>query len=239
MKKIAIVQSNYIPWKGYFDLIASVDEFVLFDDMQFTKRDWRNRNLIKTPAGPQWLTVPVNVKGRFTQPIRETVIQGTDWIETHLRGFRANYTRAPYFKDVMNLLEPAYAQGNATISALNRTLLERICGYLGIRTRLSNSWDYAMNGDRSERLADLCAQAGGNVYISGPAAREYLDETPFRARNMAVEWFDYAGYAEYPQLWGAFEHGVSIVDLMFNCGKDAPRFMQRSRWVSGREGRSA
>lgn len=232
MKRVAIVQSNYIPWKGYFDLIASVDEFVLFDDMQFTRRDWRNRNLIKTPSGPQWLTVPVAVKGRFTQPIRETAIQGNEWVETHLRSFRANYARAPHFKSILALLEPAYRQGGGTISKLNRAFLERICGYLGIVTRLSNSWDYELIGDRSERLAELCRQAGGQIYVSGPAARDYLDEAPFAARNISVEWFDYGGYPEYPQLWGAFEHGVSIVDLMFNCGRDAPRYMKQGGWVS-------
>lgn len=76
MKKVAIVQSNYIPWRGYFDLIAFVDEFIIYDDMQYTKRDWRNRNRIKTSQGLQWITVPVQVKGRFHQKIRETLIDG-------------------------------------------------------------------------------------------------------------------------------------------------------------------
>src|SRR3990172_2397370 len=98
-KKIAIVQSNYIPWKGYFDMIAAVDEFILYDDMQYTRRDWRNRNQIKTPQGQQWLTVPVKVKGKYLQTIRETEINGTDWAEAHWTGIAQNYRRAPHFEE--------------------------------------------------------------------------------------------------------------------------------------------
>jgi hypothetical protein len=229
MKKVAILQSNYIPWKGYFDLIAHVDTFVLYDDMQYTRRDWRNRNLIKTPAGLQWLTVPVLVKGRYDQKIRETAISGTEWVETHLRSLRSNYARAPHFAEVMALLEPAYRQRHDMLSALNRCLIETVCGYLGIGTEIRNSWEYELLEDRSERLAGICAEVGAGIYVSGPAAKAYLDETPFRARGISVEWFDYDGYREYPQLWGPFEHGVSIVDLLFNCGKEAPRYMKHVR----------
>lgn len=226
MKKVAIVQSNYIPWKGYFDMIASVDEFIIYDDMQFTRRDWRNRNLIKTPQGLHWLTVPVKVKGKYHQSIRETEIEGTDWVETHLKSLMANYARALHFAEVFALVEPAYRSGHTKLSDLNRDLIERICAFLGIATRLTNSWNYALVDGKSERLADLCRQAGAQVYISGPAAREYLDETVFFKLGIEVHWFEYADYPAYPQLWGEFAHGVSILDLLFNCGRDAPRCMK-------------
>lgn len=234
MKKVAIVQSNYLPWKGYFDLVSFVDEFILYDEMQFTRRDWRNRNLIKTPSGVQWLTVPVVVKGRFTQPIRETEISGQDWAGVHLRTLHANYARAPFYKEIAALLEPVYSDRHTTLSLLNRRLIETVCNYLDIRTTIRNSWDYMLVEGRSERLADLSAQAGATTYVSGPAARSYLDEAAFSARGITVEWFDYGGYPEYPQLWGTFEHGVSIVDLLFNCGRDAPRFMKHVA-CNGRE----
>ena len=226
MKKVAIVQSNYIPWKGYFDLIAAVDEFILFDDMQFTRRDWRNRNLIKTPQGLQWLTVPVQVKGKYTQSIRETLIQGTDWAAGHWKALGLNYARAPYFDQANRLIEPLYQTRPETISQLNRHFIEALCGILGIDTKISNSWDYELVEGKSERLADLCAQAGGRIYVSGPAARGYLDEAVFADRGISVEWFDYRGYPDYPQLWGAFEHGVSVLDLIYNCGPDAARYMK-------------
>lgn len=226
-KRVAIVQSNYIPWKGYFDMIAAVDEFILYDDMQYTRRDWRNRNRIKTPGGLQWLTVPVAVKGKYHQTIRETELSGEDWQETHWKSLAANYSRAAHFKDIAALLEPFYLQRRYThLSPLNRDLIEAVCGWLGVATKISHSWDYALIPGKSVRLADLCAKAGGTHYISGPAARDYLEEAEFTGRGIGVEWFDYQGYPPYPQLWGEFLHEVTILDLLFNCGKDAGRYMK-------------
>lgn len=227
MKKIAIVQSNYIPWKGYFDMIAAVDEFILFDDMQYTRRDWRNRNQIKTSQGLQWLTVPVRVKGKYHQTIRDTEIDGMDWAQAHWKALAQNYRRAPHFSETSMWLEPCYSNTEYShLSVLNRVLIEAICGYLGITTRISNSWDYELQPGKTERLVSLCEQAGGTEYISGPAARDYIQPELFAQRGIALGWFDYAGYPEYPQLWGEFKHGVTILDLLFNCGKDAPRFMK-------------
>lgn len=226
-KKIAIVQSNYIPWKGYFDMIAAVDEFILYDDMQYTRRDWRNRNQIKTPQGLQWLTVPVKVKGKYHQTIRETEIDGEEWRENHWKALVQNYRRAPCFEEVAGLIEPLYREASVLLlSDLNRRFIETVCDYLGIATRISNSWDYTLVEGKTERLADLCAQAGGTEYISGPAARDYMDEAVFSGRGIGLTWFDYAGYSEYPQLWGEFAHGVTILDLLFNCGRNAPRYMK-------------
>jgi hypothetical protein len=227
LKRVAILQSNYIPWKGYFDLIAAVDEFVLFDDMQYTRRDWRNRNRIKTPQGLQWLTVPVQVKGRFEQSIRETLIDGERWAAEHWKALSLNYRRAAAFDATAAWLEPLLHRPWTHLSQLNRALIEAVCRQLGIATRLSNSWDYALHGERSERLASICAQAGAQVYVSGPSARTYLDEAVFARRGIAVAWFDYANFREYPQCWGAFEHGVTVLDVLFNCGADAPRYALR------------
>jgi hypothetical protein len=225
-KRIAIVQSNYIPWKGYFDLIAASDEFILFDDMQYTRRDWRNRNQIKTPDGLQWLTVPVKVKGKFDQAIRDTEIDGHDWIPQHLRALQHSYGKCSHYHEVMAILAPVYHQQHTHLSALNRALIESICGYLGIKTRIRNSWDYTLQGDKSARLLHLVKQAGGSIYISGPAAKDYLDESIFTAENIAVEWFSYDGYREYPQRFGDFTHHVSVVDLLFHCGTSAADYMK-------------
>lgn len=227
MKKVAIVQSNYVPWKGYFDLIASVDEFILYDDMQFTRRDWRNRNQIKTPQGLQWLTVPVSVKGKYHQKIRDTEIGSTDWAADHWKSLSQNYRRAPHFSEVAAWLEPIYrTESFKYLSSLNRRLTEAVCVYLGIDTVISNSWDYTLLDGKTERLADLCAQAGGTEYVSGPSAKDYVDASVFAERGIGLTWFDYAGYTEYPQLWGKFTHEVTILDLLFNCGKEAPHYMR-------------
>jgi len=227
MKRVAIVQSNYIPWKGYFDMIASVDEFILYDDMQYTRRDWRNRNQIKTPRGVQWLTVPVLVRGKYHQKIRETEIDGVDWAAAHWQALVQNYKRALFFEAVAAMLEPIYTSEHYThISGLNRRLIEQVCAYLGVKTKITNSWDYTLADGKTERLAELCQQAGGTEYISGPAAKDYVDEKVFSDLGIKLTWFDYAGYPEYPQLWGEFTHGVTILDLLFNCGKDSPRYMR-------------
>lgn len=227
MKKVAILQSNYIPWKGYFDMIAAVDEFILYDDMQYTRRDWRNRNQIKTPQGIQWLTVPVLVKGKYHQKIRETEIDDTDWAAAHWKTLAQNYRRAPHFEEIAVWLEPLYlCEGYSHISHLNRRFIEAICNYLGIQTCITNSWDYRLVEGKTERLANLCVQAGGTEYISGPAAKDYVDEKIFSDLGIGLTWFDYSGYPTYPQLWSEFTHGVTILDLLFNCGRDAPRYMR-------------
>lgn len=225
MKKVAVLQSNYIPWKGYFDLIAAVDEFILYDDVQFTKNDWRNRNRIKTPRGLQWLSIPVGQD--IDRRIRDVQLPHGAWQDRHWKTLEANYRRAAHFAELAAVFEPVYrSQRHTHLSPLNRELIEAVCRYLGIRTCISNSWDYAPAGGRLERLVDLVAQAGGSEYITGPSARNYLDEAAFAARGISVTWFDYAGYPEYPQLWGGFVHEVTILDLLFNCGQDAARYMR-------------
>lgn len=211
-------------------MIAAVDEFILFDDMQYTRRDWRNRNQIKTTQGANWLTIPVKVKGKYYQAIRETEVEGTQWAKDHWKALSQNYRRAPYFNEISAWLEPLYlAEPPEQLSQLNRCFIEAICTYLGIKTTISNSWDYPLSEGKSERLADLCAAGGGSEYISGPATKDYIDRAVFAKRGIQLTWFDYAGYPEYPQLWGDFTHEVSILDLLFNCGKNAHRNMRYVR----------
>ncbi len=229
MKKVAVVQSNYIPWKGYFDMIAAVDEFILYDDMQYTRRDWRNRNQIKTPQGLQWLTVPVLVKGKYYQKIRETKIDGTEWPHAHWKSLELNYRRSPYFDEVAAWLRPLYFSENYShLSQLNRNFIEAICNYLGVQTKITNSWDYSLGEGKTERLANLCLQAGATEYIAGPSSKAYVDEKIFSGLGIKLTWFEYDDYPEYPQLWGNFTHGLTVLDVLFNCGKNSPRFM---KWV--------
>lgn len=228
MKKVAIVQSNYIPWKGYFELIAAVDEFILYDDMQYTRRDWRNRNLIKTPRGVEWLTIPVKAKGNFHAKIREIETERPDWPALHWSVLSHNYASAPFFAETAEWLRPLY-EGISTVnlSEINRIFITAACRRLGISTAIKNSWDYQLIEGKSERLADLCAQAGADLYISGPAARGYLEEEAFRRIGIEVRWFNYDGQPEYPQLWGPFTHKVSVLDLLFNTGGNARSYLRQ------------
>ncbi|QKH35936.1 WbqC family protein [Achromobacter pestifer] len=225
MKTVAILQSNYVPWKGYFDLIAAVDEFVIYDEVQFTKNDWRNRNQIKTPQGTQWLSIPVGAD--IQRRICEVELPAGPWPEKHWKTLAANYGRAPYFDDVARWLKPLYLERRyQRLSELNVAFIKAICGYLGIGTKISDSSDFEHTPGKTGRLVGLCRQAGAQRYISGPAAKAYLDESEFSAVGIRVEWFDYAGYPEYPQLWGKFEHAVSVLDLLFNCGAGSPQYMR-------------
>jgi hypothetical protein len=227
-KKIAIVQSNYIPWKGYFDLIRRSDEFVLYDDAQYTKRDWRNRNRIKTPHGPIWLSIPVEVKGKYLQAIKDTRVSDASWNERHLKTIVANYARAPYYRHYREAVEELFLGCRTRLlSEINFRFLSRICEMLGITTRLSWSMDYTgMHAPgKNERLLELCRQAGATEYLSGPSARGYLDASLFEAAGMTLTFMDYTGYPEYPQLHPPFDHFVSILDLLFSTGPDALSYM--------------
>lgn len=225
MKKVAILQSNYIPWKGYFDMIAAVDEFILFDDVQFTKNDWRNRNKIKTPQGVEWISIPVGQN--INRRIRDVDLPNDIWQKKHWKSLVSNYGRAAHFNAIAAWLKPMYCSRSYThLSQMNRCFIEAMCTYLGIRTIITNSWDYNLLDDKTERLVDICTQAGGTEYVSGPAAKNYIEENIFKERGIKLSWFEYTGYSEYPQLWGKFTHEVSILDLLFNCGTDAPQYMK-------------
>ena len=225
-KRIAIVQSSYIPWKGYFDLIGSVDEFVLFDDVQFTRRDWRNRNRIKTADGLRWLTIPVEVKGKYGQAIKDTRISDPSWREKHWKSLHHAYAKAPCFPEYATQIEEVYqAASDESLSHINRRFLTTICGILGIDTEITWSMDYGVAGRKSERLLDICEQAGATEYLSGPSARAYLDEALFEEAGIDVIWMDYDGYPEYDQLHPPFEHHVTALDLIFHTGTNAPDHM--------------
>ena len=227
MKKIAILQSNYIPWKGYFDLIAAVDEFVIFDSVQYTRQDWRNRNAIKTDHGVQWLSIPVHKKNLSTKLIAEVVVGDEQRGSHHWEILSLAYGKAPYFAEIAEWLAPLYLGNQEThLSKINRKFIDAICDYLGITTKITNCWDYKLIDGKTEKLVHLCQQAGANHYLTGPAAKNYLDESIFGAAGIAVELFDYSSYPTYPQLHGAFKHKVTILDLLFHCGAESAKFMK-------------
>ena len=225
-KKIAIIQSNYIPWKGYFDIIRGVDEFIFFDDVQYTRRDWRNRNKIKTQHGLTWLTVPVISKNNFTQKIKDTVIDGANWQKKHWRSLELCYGNSDYFSEISDLLKPVYlSEKFESLSNLNHRFIKLICGYLGINPIFSNSSDFSLTDDKNNRLINLCLETNSDIYVTGPSARNYIKEEAFKEKQIQVKWVNYGEYPEYSQSWGKFEHNVSVLDLLFNCGENSNSFM--------------
>lgn len=225
---VAIVQSCYVPWKGFFDLIKRVDEFVIYDDVQFVKRHWHNRNRIKTPQGPLWLTIPVNSKGKYLQTIEESTVS-EKWAEKHWRSISLTYARAPYFSEYGPVLQKAYEAVDSMerLSDINYHFLRTVADLLDLQTRFSWSSEYVAEGRKTDRLLELCSALNARTYVSGPSAKSYFETEKFEAAGISVEWMDYDGYREYPQLHGgAFEPAVSIVDLLLNVGPEANRYMK-------------
>jgi hypothetical protein len=225
--RICIIQSCYIPWKGFFDLIGRCDEYVIFDRMQYVKRHWHNRNRIKTANGVEWLTIPVVTKGRFEQPIDEVQIE-KPWAEKHWRAVELAYKRAPFFEHFAPTLKQWYEQADREIllTNVNELFLRNVAGLLGITTRIVRDSAYPAAGAKTTRLLGIARAAGADRYLSGPSARDYLDEAELASAGIATEWMSYQGYPEYNQLHGGFEHAVSILDLLFNTGHEARRYFR-------------
>lgn len=227
MKKVAIVQSNYIPWKGYFDLINSVDEFIILDEVQFTKNDWRNRNKIKSRTGVSWLSIPVRHE-HLSQKISETKVSDNRWSNKHWKTLAQSYSRATYFKIYADVVQDMYRKVAEMefLSDINVSFIRALCFLMAIPTKINLCTAYTLGGDRISRLVDLCRQAGASNYLSGPAAKNYLDVSVFSAAGITVDWVDYEGYVEYPQLFPPFAHDVTILDLLFNVGPQYKVFMK-------------
>ncbi|MBX9570446.1 MAG: WbqC family protein [Candidatus Obscuribacterales bacterium] len=233
-KRVAILQSSYIPWKGYFDQINSVDEFVLYDCAQYTKRDWRNRNKIKTSRGLVWLTIPVEVKGKFNQTIEDTLVADQSWAESHFKTLVHNYSSTRYFALYKAELEELYekAASMKQLSQINFLFLQKICGWLRIQTPLRWSNEFKLQDGKTERLLGICRDLNATLYLSGPAAKDYLQEDLFSNHGIEVAWADYSNYPVYSQAHPPFEHGVSVLDLLFNEGPNAVNFMKSYTRVS-------
>lgn len=227
MKTVVIVQSNYIPWKGYFDLMHDADEFILFDDRQYTRRDWRNRNQVKAEVGTRWLTIPVEVKGKYLQRIDETMIADRSWAPDHWKTLTELYRKAPHFKTYADQIEALYcAAGDLPkLSSVNRCFLEGIGKLLGIDCRLRWSTEFPDVEGKTERLVGLCQATGARRYISGPSAQDYIELALFEQAGIELQFKSYDGYPEYPQLHPPFTHGVTALDLLFNVGPNAPWYI--------------
>jgi len=226
-KRVAISQSNYIPWKGYFDFINSVDEFIVLDDVQFTKRDWRNRNKLKCPSGACWLSIPVRVTGRYFQRINEAQVADPDWATRHWKTIESLYARAKCFKSHKHRIEELYMRARLDhLTEINKLFLRGICDLLGIKTLIRDSREFRLADGRTERLLDVCQQLSATSYYCGPRSRGYLEEERFREAGIDVVYMDYGGYPEYPQLFGPFIHDVSVIDLILNTGDDAGTYLK-------------
>lgn len=225
MKKVVVLQSNYIPWKGYFDLARDSNLFIFHDDLQYTKNDWRNRNKIKTPKGAEWITIPVGTDER--RLICDVIIKDSTWQIKHWHLLKQHYGKCQYFAHYQTFFEGIY-RGHQwdNLSELNQYLIRSISKeLLNISTEFRDSREYGLSGQKLDRLIELVTKAEADCYISGPAAKDYIEPARFADAGVELVWKDYSGYPEYPQCFPPFEHGVTILDLLFNVGPDAPWYI--------------
>lgn len=221
--RVVINQSNYLPWKGYFDLINDADLFIFLDDVQYTKNDWRNRNRIKSANGLHWLTIPIG--NATSKTIDEVLLPQTGWREKHWRSVKSAYSRAPFFSKYAPWLQETYFDlKHTTLSELNQYLIRTIATqFLGIKSEFKTSREVFAGGTKTERVISLLNAVGAKVYISGPAGKNYLQQERFTQNGIELIWKDYTGYPEYNQLSAPFEHAVSILDVIFHLGPKSPQ----------------
>lgn len=224
-KRIAICQSNYIPWKGYFELIRQSDVFVLFDEVQYTKNDWRNRNIIKTSRGLHWLTIPVNAS--TVQSIDQVSSVGNRWREKHWATLYHQYRKSSSFFDHAGELEKLYLQFNDTnLSQINYTFITSICKMLDISTPIIFSRQIPKHcTGKTERLIEIIQNLNGETYLSGEKAKSYLNVALMKQNGIEVEWMDYSKFEAYFQPYPPFNHHVSVIDLLLSQGLKANHYL--------------
>ena len=225
-KTVAIVQSSFIPWKGYFDLINSVDEFVFLDDVQFTKRDWRSRNYINSLNGRLLLTIPIQVKGRRFQKIYDAEISGNEWREKHWKSIQNSYQKAPYYSDITEILKPIFFNEDLfLLHDFNKEIVKAVCKYLGIKTKFHESCEIRASGVKSTKLIQICKELNAKKYLSGPSAASYIDVAAFQSSGVEIEYIDYSKYKKHPNIHREFFHNVSIIDTICHLGSNTINLM--------------
>lgn len=224
--RVGVIQSNYIPWRGYFDFIASVDLFVIYDDIQYTKGGWRNRNRLRVNAGGcRWMTIPIPDR-KLSQLINATMASTTvNWRKEHMNQFVANYAKAPHFELTRTLYERCLSEPSANLSIINTHAIHVICAYLGIKTPIVRSEALNLLGSKTDRLIDLLVKVKATSYLSGPSAESYLDKNLFLKNGIALEYKNY-NYPDYKQVHGGFEPAVTVLDLIANLGNRSMDFMK-------------
>lgn len=204
--RVGCIQSNYIPWRGYFEFIEKCDKFILLDDIQYTRRDWRNRNKIMTEHGEKWLTIPLKQDNYFAK-INEMEVSDNLWGRHHFDILRQAYRKTPGWNKYAEELEWAYIDAPTNLSEINQSFLNLGCKWLGIQTPLIQSSTLAAHGAKSERLVALCKSIGASRYLSGPTAKAYLDEKMFNEAEIEVEWMQYSDWPKLTFLHGLFNEG--------------------------------
>ena len=222
MTKVAIMQPTYLPWSGYFGLMSTVDIFVILDDVQFARRSWQQRNQIKTIQGPKWLTLPIISKGLREQKINQTQIDCTsNFHQSHRKAIEHNYSKSTYFTSTYPELMPLINNNQQILTELTIPLINFIKQYLEISTKIVFSSQLSCSGKKADLLANICKEVDANLYISPPGSRDYLENsTAFTNSLIPINYYSFE-HPLYKQLHGEFTPYMSVIDMIFNIGKDS------------------
>lgn len=218
--RVGIIQPNYLPWRGYMDFIRQVDLFLLLDDVQYTRQDWRNRCRIKTAQGWNWLTVPIRHLSLDQRIFEVEIAYGVDWRRANMAQIGAWYCKAPFYGLYRDELAELLAAGPRTLLELDQSICLWLMRLLDIRTPVRLASELNAQGRKTDRLLDLLRKVGATSYLSGPAAKDYLEVDKFRNAGIGLEYKTY-DYVDYPQQWGSFQPGLSVIDLLMNVGPRA------------------
>jgi hypothetical protein len=223
--RVGILQPGYLPWLGFFEQVSRCDQFVLYDDVQFDKNSWRNRNRIKTPEGPLWLTVPVRHRGHTSQTLLQTEItENTVWPRKHLSTLHTYYRRAPYFTRYLEGLTEIYRQEWKYLVDLDLALIFHLLEVLGIRTPVLRSSELGIMGKSTDRLVAICKALNADCFYEGAAGEHYIDAAQFAEAGIVLEYQRYV-HPTYSQLYGEFIPYLSVIDLLFNCGDESMKII--------------
>ncbi|MDD2731829.1 MAG: WbqC family protein [Candidatus Pacebacteria bacterium] len=225
--KCSINQPTYLPWIGYFNLIYNSDVFVFLDHVQYEKNEWINRNKIKTPNGFLYLTVPIKTKGKSVQSILDAEIdRSKDFKRNHLKAIRINYNKARFFNEFYGIFEEAYEKEWTFINDLNIYLIKKMLEVFGINREIIRSSELSVSGAKTDLVINILKSVKADHYISNLGSKNYLNEDEFKKNNIKLEYHNYSlSHPQYPQMYGEFIPFLSIIDLLFNCGKEGTRYI--------------
>lgn len=229
--RVAILQPGYLPWLGFFDQMYKSDVFVIYDDVQYDKHGWRNRNRIKTAQGMQWLTVPVLTMGQDNPLVKEVLINNkVDWRRTHLKTIKQNYSRAPFLNTYFGMFEEIYSKEWKYLIDIDMTFIFTLMEELGLTTKIKFSSSLGIMGKSTQRVIDICLYLKASEYLSGDAAKDYLDESLFFQNDIKLEYHHYQ-HPVYNQLYGEFIPYLSVIDLLFNHGNESLDILTHNKSV--------
>lgn len=219
--RISIIQPGYLPWLGFFELMYNCDLFVIFDDVQYTKKDWRSRNRIRSKNGWLWLTVPVLTKGKRFQLISEARINySTNWQLKHLRTLEINYHKAKYFKEYFCSFKEILSRKHDYLINLDLEIIYWFSQGLGIDRPVLKSSTLKTSGKREERIIEICKKLGARELYDSKAASFFLNAEDFKNEGINVIFQDYS-HPVYTQVYKPFVPYMSTIDLLFSHGADS------------------